>query len=112
MTSAPALTLRPYATRTFAAFRVTESNRTYPVTLHTTPGSLEAALNEALTRTLLCHKETLILRETDEDGAVSLHLYAIKRRSRPDYVHENHVTRAVHRLYAEKLAVVDGAVLG
>ncbi len=97
-----------YSAKTYAAFRVSDG-RTDRLRLNA-PASLTAAVGDAQ---LLClHKETLLIRETDEEtGAVKLHLYAIKRRSAPDYVHEGFVTRRVQRLYAEKLCEIDGAVL-
>ena len=97
-----------FALASYAAFKVSDLGRTYPVQMHCEPESLRDALNAAVVN--CAHKETLLIRETDEAG-VRLHLYAIKRRSAPDYVRTGHEVERVHRLYAEAICVIDGAVL-
>lgn len=102
-----------YKPVSFAAYKVTSADpsivRTYKL------GELDAielrdALTEALTRHSLYHKDTLILRERNEKGTV-LRLFAIKKKSQPRYVHQDHVTRAVRDLYADPICVIDGDVL-
>ena len=109
MTLATATRARPYAATTFTAFRVTESNRAHAVALHLAHRSLDEALNEALTRTLLCHKETLVIRETGEGGD-KLHLYRIRQRA-PQWVYRGHEKVREQALYAEKQCEIDAGVL-
>jgi hypothetical protein len=71
--------------------------------------SLDEALNAVLIKCLLCHKEHLAIRETTDRGA-RVHLYAIKRKSTPQYRYENHQQVRVHPLYAAPLCVIDGPV--
>lgn len=101
-----------YATTEFAAFRSCDSGtrwRTYPLGEIGQPATLDEALTAALTcGKALYQKDRLIIRETFDDGRVTVHVYAIKQRSRPDYVHVDHVTRAVKRLYAEHVCSFDG----
>jgi hypothetical protein len=99
-----------FNTTTFDAFKASEGmDRTYKL------GRLDAvdlreALNETLTRFSLYHKDTLIVRETGEKGT-RLRIFAIRKKSTPRYVHKDHVTRAVHDLYADPVCVIDGDVL-
>lgn len=99
-----------YSETTFAAFQIApDVGKTYA------HGELEAtglndAVNEALTRNLFDHKDHLLIREVGPKG-VKLHLYAIKRKSAPRYVHRDHVTRRVNDLYAALVCSIDGGVL-
>lgn len=108
----------PYCATTFDAFRVGNVGdarrpkwRTYEVSL---AGFLlpdvEAAKSAALLASSFDHKDQLIIRETGDRG-VQLHVFSIRRKSQPRYVHQDHVTRRVHHLYADPLCVVDGGVL-
>lgn len=72
--------------------------------------NLDEAVGMAIARTSISHKDHLLIRETGSNG-VLLHLFAIKRRASPRYVHENHVTRRVHPLYAAPVCSIDGAAL-
>lgn len=123
-----------YQPRVFEAFRITPADkfstgRTYALsffrvttlpgarietpTTPDAPGTLTEAINAALSVSVFYHKETLLIRETViETGAVTLHLYTIKRESKPTYVWEGHEQRRIHRHYAVPLCVVDGGVLG
>jgi hypothetical protein len=114
MVTALATHLRPqaYTGKTYKAFRVTESNRTHPHRIVGTPATLDEALNAALTGpSSLYHKDKLVIRES-EAGKVTLHVFAIKRKSKPDYVREGFETRRVQRLYAEPVCSIDGEILG
>jgi hypothetical protein len=98
----------PYAPKTFTAFRIT-NGRTHPMPFAGDPETVDQAKDLALIGPkLICHKDHLLIRETDEDGATTLHLFAIKQRSKPDYVRDGFTTRAVKRLYAELVTVFDG----
>lgn len=109
--TAPSSRPTPYTGKTFAAFRITDApERTYPVRITGTPSTLDQAVTESIGTFIF--KEKLLIRETDEQtGKVTLHLFAIKRRSQPDYVWNGHRQERVHRLYAERVCSVDGAVL-
>lgn len=89
----------------FEAHKVSGDNgKTYPLGHHTDFDACLAA------ETMRCdHKDTLFIRRI-EDGRETLHLYQIKRRAKPMYVHQDHVTRRVQPLYAEHLC--DFAVPG
>ena len=99
-----------FSLKSFEAFRVTDR--------HTTPlgmidaATVDEALNEALTRQHVDHKEHLAIRETGESGS-RLHLFAIKRKSSPAYVWDARQQRTVaqHRLYAAPVCVMDERVL-
>lgn len=100
-----------FRTSEFHGFRVCDNGRTYELG-RLDADSLEDALTAALTgRQVLNHKEHVCIRETGQDG-VKLHLFAVKRRSAPRYVHKNHVTRAVHDLYAAPVCSFDGGIVG
>lgn len=103
----------PFSTTTFEAFKVDDSyatgkSHTYRLG-RLSEHSLRQALNEALARYALYHKDHLILRETGDDG-VKLRIFAIRKKSSARYVHKDHVTRAVHDLYADPVCVIDGEV--
>jgi hypothetical protein len=110
----------PYTAVRFEAFRITEqvkapyggpSPRT-TYALGEVPGtSLEEALNATLAKCLLMHKDHLAIRETSERGS-RVHLYAIKRKSQPDYRTEGHRVVREHRLYAAFVCSMDRAVFG
>jgi hypothetical protein len=102
----------------FEAFRICEAPKPQPnvpprrttFPLGEIPAaSLDEALNATLAKCLLLHKDHLAIRETDERGSRT-HLFAIKRRAAPDYVSQGHVWKAVHRLYAAPVCVIDGAL--
>lgn len=105
----------PYAATKFDAFKVDNSYASSKASTYSlgslSETSLRPALNEALSRFALYHKDHLILRETGEQG-VKLRLFAIRKKSAARYVHKDHVTRAVHDLYADPVCVIDGALLG
>jgi hypothetical protein len=108
-----------YTMTTFHAFHITQGmkglkevalgGRTYDCG-RLNAGTLEEALNEALSSKLISHKETLVLQEIGERG-VKLHLFAIRRRSQPRYVHKDHVSRRVHDLYPEPVCTLDADLL-
>lgn len=99
----------PFRAKTFAAFRITDNPaRTRPVQITGDPATLDQARDGALGTFI--HGEKLLIRET-EDGRVTLHLYAIKRKSAPEYVWVGHEQKRVNRLYAEKVCEIDGRVL-
>jgi hypothetical protein len=54
--------------------------------------------------------DPLVLQEIGERG-VKLHLFAIRRRSQPRYVHKDHVSRRVHDLYPEPVCTLDADLL-
>jgi hypothetical protein len=92
----------------FAAFKVSETGRTYelgPVDASNVPDAVNAALGQFV----LHHKEHLLIRETSERGS-TLHIYSIRRKSAPRWVHKDHVPRAVHDLYADAVCSIDGNV--
>jgi hypothetical protein len=110
----PAARATRYTGKSFAAFRVTnDGKRTYPHPFAGEPETIDQARDLALTGPkLIAHKDCLLIRETDEaSGATVLHLFAIKKKSTPDYVRDGFTTRAVHRLYAEKICEIDGSAL-
>lgn len=72
--------------------------------------TLEEAVNDAKTRCI--HKEVLAVREADElTGEVRVHLFAIKQKSRPNYVWQGHRQVAVRELYVEPVCVLPAEVL-
>lgn len=101
-----------YSTTSYAAFRISETGRTYAVDIdgYLLP-TVEAARDAALIGQAFAHKDHLLIRAADDRG-VKLHLFAIKRKATPRYVHEDHVTRRVHDLYAAPVCVIDGGVVG
>jgi hypothetical protein len=110
----------PYSATSYHAFRVCQGHSGH----HDTPlggrtydyGRVEAdTLDGALTAALslpqvIDHKEHLVIQEISERG-VKLHVYAIKRKAAPRYVHKDHVTRRVHDLYAAPVCSIDGNLL-
>jgi hypothetical protein len=111
MIAAPYARPIPYTGKAFAAFRVTEAPaRTYPVRITGTPTNLDDALAESIGTFIF--KEKLLIRETDDaTGKTTLHLFAIKRKSAPDYVWVGNRQERVNRLYAEKVCEIDGGIL-
>jgi hypothetical protein len=110
----PAARATRYSGKTFAAFRVAhDTDRTYPMPFAGEPATIDQARDLALTGPkLIAHKDCLLIRETDDaSGKSTLHLFAIKKKSTPDYVRDGFTTRAVHRLYAEKICEIDGSAL-
>jgi len=96
-----------YSAKRYEAFRVSDGKRTSALYLNCEPASLQEALNAAMIRCF--HKDFLVINETDEaNGEMTLHTYAIKRKSRPTYVYRDYVTTRVHDLYAEQLFAFDG----
>ncbi|HYI43700.1 MAG TPA: hypothetical protein VD768_08780 [Sphingomicrobium sp.] len=114
-----------YPRLSFEAFRI--SGR------HTCPmGAVDAtSLSDALAAVLIGevsipqlieHKEHILIRETDRSAEhiperlgggtqVRLHLFAVRRKSTPRYVYENHATHRVHDLYAEPVCAIDAGAL-
>lgn len=104
-----------YAETTYSAFQVgDDEGGKYPQRTYThgemLSTSLDEAVTEALTRKLYDHKDHLVIREVGPRG-VKLHVFAIKKKSTPRYVHKDHDTRRVHDLYAARLCTIDGGVL-
>jgi hypothetical protein len=96
----------PLVQRRFEAFQISESGRTYPIDgLHA--ASLEEAKTQAITLRALSHKQHLLIRE---DGT-RIHVFAVRQKSTPRYVHDRHVTRAVRDLYLDLVCSFDGGVL-
>lgn len=102
----------PYSPTTYAAFRISESGRTYAVEIdgYLLP-TVEAARDAALIAQAFAHKDHLLIREEGDRG-VKMHLFAIKQKSTPRYVHRDHVTRAVRDLYAAPVCSFDAGVIG
>jgi len=105
-----------------------DTGRTYPLRLdrevsHTRelerqerpcapPATLKEAVGAALRNHVLNHKDKLVIKATDEaTGKATLHLYAVRRKSAPDYVWRNHVQVREHRLYVEPICDLSWAVL-
>lgn len=120
--NAPAgLRLQLFTLRTYAAFRISEVvpgqwDRVSPL------GEIDAdTLEEALAKALagdrpstsgLFHKDRLVIREEQEDGEASLHLYVIRQKSVPRYVYDSlGRERREFDLYPEKVCVVPNEVL-
>lgn len=87
---------------TFRAWRA--CGEAYPIDLGE-PAILTDALNEALARGCLQHKDTLLIcRDDIRTGRSELHAWTIKRKSQPRYVRGSDGTsKAVHDLYAAEL---------
>ena len=98
----------PFSPTTFHAFKVCE-DRTYTLG-EIDARTLEEARNGAVTRWALFHKDHLLIRESGERG-VRLHLFAVKRKSAPRYVWENHAQKRVFDLYAAPVCTIDGGAL-
>lgn len=107
---------RPYSPTRYEAFRVTDIGfkqpewRTLALALPTLPDTVAEALNAGM---VCCfHKDMLVIKEADElSGDATLYLYAIKRKSRPDYFYRDFVTHREHRLYADPICSIDGNLL-
>jgi hypothetical protein len=108
-----------FTPKLFLAFRLVESRngftkatgwKSYPLPLGDPPETLTEAMTAA-TAACLLHKDRLAIRETDElTGATVLHLYAVKQKSTPRYVHRDHRTVPVRDLYLEPICSVPGEV--
>jgi hypothetical protein len=109
----------PYNTKLFAAFRLHElpcqpfdngsRSRTSPIAIHGAT-SLDEAVNAAIYT--LSHKEKLLIRETDEEsGKTTLHLFAVKKRARADFVRVGDRVERRERLYCERLCEIEGGIL-
>jgi len=108
----------PYAPARYEAFRVCEATKGYSARPRTTyalgdlpAATLDEALNAALAKSPLAHKEHLAIRETDEHGA-RVHLFAIKRKSQPTYRYVGHEHVRQHDLYAAPVCVMEGKLFG
>lgn len=104
-----------YTETTYSAFQVgDDEGGKYPQRTYThgemLSTSLDEAVTEALTRKLYDHKDHLVIREVGPLG-MKLHIFAIRRKSTPRYVHKDHNTRRVHDLYPERVCTIDGGVL-
>ena len=108
-----------YAHTSFRAFKVSQGShrgketplggRTYDLGV-IAADTLDEALNEALARGGVAHKEHLVIQESGERG-IRLHLFAIRKKSAPRWVMKDHVQRAVYDLYASPMCTVDGGIL-
>lgn len=101
-----------YSPRTFTAFRATQHQgkwRTDPIAIDSA-STLEEAIAAAITRFL--HKETLVIRETEDGAGVTLHVFVIRKKA-PRYIRGEFGigSRRVEDLYADKIAELDGHVL-
>lgn len=114
--------IRPqrWAAVSYRAYRVTPmfknphngvtGNCTTPIDIGE-PESLLAAVQAAQGR--CCHKDHLAIHETDEAGAVRVHVYAIRRKSAASYEFDrNHIQRRVYTLYAAEVCVLGEEALG
>jgi hypothetical protein len=99
----------PYSAVSFEAFQVAENGRTYPVE-GIIASTVADAVTQAVTLRAFSHKQHLLVRESGEQGS-KLHIFAIKKKSAPRYVHKDHVSRAVRDLYAAPVCVIDGDLL-
>ncbi len=94
----------------YEAFQISEFGRTYPKPIDPAE-TLQDALNAAVVTCI--HKDNLVIKEIDDQrGEVKLHIYAVKRKSTPNYVYRDHEYHREHRLYPELLCVVDGNMIG
>lgn len=98
----------PLVTVAFDAFKVSD-DRTYMLG-HIMAKTIGEALNGALAGYALFHKDTLLIRETSEKG-VKVHVYGIKKKATPRWVHKDHVSRRVHDLYAAPVCIIDGSAM-
>ncbi len=99
----------PYTHVSFEAFQVGENGRTYPVE-GITASTVADAVTQAVTLRAFSHKQHLLVRESGERGS-KLHIFAIKRKAAARYVHQDHVTRAMHDLYAAPVCTIDESAL-
>lgn len=106
----------PYSATRFEAFRICQPTKGFPDAppprttygLGEIPGTtLAEALNATLAKCLLCHKDHLAIRETNDRGT-RVHLYAIKRKAAPTYRWEDHRQVREHQLYPAFLCTIDG----
>jgi hypothetical protein len=98
----------PFQQVDFEAFQIADG-RTYPVE-GIIASTVADAVGQAVTLRAFSHKQHLLIRESGERSS-KLHIFAIKKRSAPRYVHKDHVTRREHDLYAAPVCVIDEAVL-
>lgn len=94
----------PYAAVTYRAFRI-DNGSASEIRLNR-PATLDAAREEAQLACL--HKETLAIRETDDDGA-RVHLFVI-RRAAAKWVRQGFASVRVEDLYAEPVCVLPAEV--
>jgi hypothetical protein len=94
---------------TFQVFRIADgigpTRNTYPLG-DFQARSVEEALNEAIVSSALAHKDHLLIKV----GRIA-HLYAIRKRAAPRYVHKDHVTRREHDLYADHVCSFEAGAL-
>ncbi|MFN3474050.1 MAG: hypothetical protein ACK4ZW_08400 [Blastomonas sp.] len=90
---------------TFTAWKVNQSRAGQVIPLEGSgPILSEYAQSVAVT---CSHKDAFIVLEADAiTGGQHLHTFQVKRKSKPRYVTVDHVTRAVHDLYAEHVLTV------
>jgi hypothetical protein len=118
-----------YRPTRYEAFHIShDTNRTYPVRLDVVvsytrdlqrrevpcpaPATLQEAIDRALATSAFNHKDKLAIKATDATTSkITLHLYAVKRKSAPDYVWRDHVQYREHRLYVDPVCALDWAVL-
>ena len=100
-----------YGDLSFKAFRIAESNgRLSRLQIADDHVTVEEAIDDAKLRCI--HKDKLLIRSfNDRTGEVRLHLYAIKRQSRANYVYRDYQTVREHPMYAEAICVIDGEAL-
>lgn len=102
-----------YRTKRFEAFHVSAPNRTYVVRLKEQPANLQEAVSAALLTVLFVAKDRLVIKETDDEReTVTLHIYAIKKQSRPTRVYRDYAYHNVHQHYADPVCAIDGKQLG
>jgi hypothetical protein len=106
--SRPSGSVSAFAQAQYEAFQVSD-NRTYALG-HISGATIDEALNGVLAGFALFHKQHLVIRETDESGS-RLHVYAIKRRSAPNYVYRDHAYHRQDVLYAAPVCAIDNDIL-
>jgi hypothetical protein len=108
-------TVRPsrYQPRSFAAFRLTNVSASKTPKWKTVPieiGQVSSATEAVEQAKLRCfHKDRLAVREADENGDISLHLYAVKQQSQPIYVPDGLELRRQLRLYVDPICTISEA---
>lgn len=89
----------PFNVETFEAFRLRENGEALPLDTYPT---FEDALQMASASSV--HKAKFAIQRTNTlTGEIVLHVYAIKQKSKPTYVHREHQTVRIHQHYAEHL---------
>lgn len=95
----PQSSTRRLVTETFAAFRVRDNGEAILIDHFAT---FDEALEMAVVSSV--HKSKLAIRRTNEmTGEVTLHLYAVRKRSKPVYQYRDYITTRIQPLYAEHL---------